>query len=103
MVLIRRFALFNTETVGYPSFSSCTHGSEYLKVMGVFEQIKVRLQIDGFLKVAQELPLEGHDLLDVAKQGVDFGARKKRLLFERLQVVFQEAVQMLEPTKRPWT
>lgn len=39
----------------------------YLKLTGMFELVKVRLQFQSFFQVLQELPLERVDLLDVAE------------------------------------
>lgn len=68
----------------------------HLELTGVLELVEVGLQIEGLLQVLQELALERHDLLDVAEERVDLRARQERLLLQRLQVVLQQVVQVLE-------
>lgn len=68
---------------------------QYLELVGLIERIKVRFKSHGLFQTLQEEPLERHDFLDVAEQGVDFGSRQERLLLQRFQIVFQQVVQVL--------
>lgn len=68
----------------------------HLELAGMFEIVKVRLQFERFLQVLQELALERENLLDVAEQRLDFGAGQERFAFQRLQIVFEQVVEMLD-------
>lgn len=69
-----------------------TPARTYLEHIWAIKNVEVGLEFEGFLKILQELTLECDDLLDVAKEGSNFGVWQERFTFERLKVVLEEVV-----------
>lgn len=61
----------------------------YLELIGLVDDVEMRLDGERFLQTLLEQPLECHNLLDVAEKGVDLGRGKERFLLQRLQIVLQ--------------
>lgn len=71
----------------------------HLELMRLIDDVEIGLDGQGLLQTLLEKSLEGDNLLNVAEESVDFGRREKRFLLQRLQVIFQQVIQMLQPGK----
>ena len=72
----------------------------YLELIGLVDDVEIGLDSKSFFQTLLEQALESHNLLDIAKEGVDLGRRQERFLLQRLQVVLQQVVQMLQPKQK---
>ena len=68
----------------------------HLKLTRMFEIAEVGFYFDCVIEILQKLPLECHDFLDVAEQGIDLSVRQEGLALQRFQIVFQQIVQILK-------
>lgn len=69
--------------------------------MRLIDDVEIGLDGQRLLQTLLEKSLEGDNLLNVAEESVDFGRGEERFLLQRLQVIFQQVIQMLAKKNRP--